>query len=389
MSSLSANLFRSCLLGVFAVAAANAGVWTNSQGREFEAEFLGTEGTKVLFQTQNGRRFSMPLLDLDPSGQLLVRSLAKAPIEDLQSNFGRPWPRDASPNGNPACKVISEDKKKSHYIYESPGYRFHCDARITQDALSNFATVFESTRAYLAALPISLMSGETLGTRSRVLLFGEEASYFKSGGMPGSAGCFVPKHRLVLIPMASLGLVNGGTGFSRDVGKENQVLIHELVHQLTPNAYYAHGSLGWFSEGLAEYVAATPYYTGHFRPDINGNAVKSYVTAYGADGKFGRNMGTDVTAPKLRDFMLMGYRDFAGGNGNRNYALGLLITHYFFHMEGNGNARRITEFLKGLHAGGSGEEALAPLLGGGSFEKLEAEISREWAKKGVNIRFGS
>lgn len=58
-------------------------------------------------------------------------------------------------------------------------------------------------------------------------------------------------------------------------------------------------------------------------------------------------------------------------------------------MEGGGNARRITEFLKGLHAGKYGEESLAPLLGGGSFEKLEAEISAEWAKKGVQIRFGN
>jgi len=57
-------------------------------------------------------------------------------------------------------------------------------------------------------------------------------------------------------------------------------------------------------------------------------------------------------------------------------------------MEGGGKARRITAFLKGLHEGASGEAALAPLLGGGSFEKLEFEISAEWAKKGINISFG-
>ena len=377
--------FTFLLLGL---PSADAAVWMTSQGQAFEAEFVRMEGTKAVFTMGDEKKFFKPLLELSPESQAIIRRSTSHPIEELRSNFGRPWPREVRPTGNPACKVISEDREKSHYIYESPGYRFHCDARITHDALSNFATVFEATRAYLAALPISMMSGETVANRSRVLLFGEKEAYFKSGGMRGSAGCFIPKNRLVLIPMDSLGLVKGGTGYSRDVGKENQILIHELVHQLTPNAYYNHGAMGWFSEGLAEYVAATPYNTGLFRPDIHGNAVKDYVTAYGTNGKFGRNLGTEIKAPPLRDFMLQSYASFSGGSANANYGLGLLLTHYFFHMEGDGKARRITKFLEGLHAGASGEAALEPLHGGQGFGKLEEGISSAWAKKGINISFG-
>ncbi len=367
--------------------AASAEVWSTSQGRRFEAEFLRLDGTNAVFSHAGGREFLTPLLHLSPESQAAIRA-SGGPIETLNSNFGRPWPREVRPKGNPACKVISEDRGKNHYIYESPGYTFHCDARITHDALSNFATVFESTRAYLAALPVSMMSGEAVAARSRVLLFGETESYHRSGGMRGSAGCFIPKHRLVLIPMESLGLVKGGTGYGRDVGKENQILIHELVHQLTPVAYYNHGSVGWFSEGLAEYVAATPYNTGMFRPDIHGNAVKDYVTAFGTDGRFGRNLGTKIKAPSLRDFMLQSYASFSGASANANYGLALLVTHYFFHMEGNRNADRITEFLRGLLAGKSGEAALEPLHGGRGFAKLEEDISSAWAKKGVVITFG-
>ncbi len=378
----------STLLLVSSLTIAEARTWTNAQGRTFEAELVRTEGTKVVFSMVGGRLFEMPLLDLSPSDQAIVRRGASGPIEDIRSNFGRPWPGTVRSDGNPACKVVSEDAKKRHYIYESPGYRFHSDERITSDALAGFATVFESTRAYLAALPVSLMSKETLGKKSQVLIFGEEATYFRSGGPDGSAGCYLPQHRIVLVPMSSLGLVKGGTGLSRDMNRENTVLIHELVHQLTPNAYYVTGSRGWFSEGLAEYVAATPYFNGSFKTDIYGNAVKEYVTSFGAGGKGGRNLGTDISAPKLRSLMLMDYRTFSGGEANLNYGLSLLVTHWFFHMEGGGKARRITAFLKGLHEGASGEAALAPLLGGGSFEKLESEITAEWAKKGINISFG-
>lgn len=168
---------RTVFLTLLFAVTADGRVWTNTHGRTFEAEYVGTNGTKVVFRLPHGKQFEMPLLDLSPGDQALVRSSAKAPIEDLRSNFGRPWPRSVTPKGNPGCKVISENREKNHHIYESPGYRFHCDARITEDALSGFATVFEATRAYLAALPISLMSGETLGTRSRVLLFGEKEAY--------------------------------------------------------------------------------------------------------------------------------------------------------------------------------------------------------------------
>lgn len=56
-------------------------------------------------------------------------------------------------------------------------------------------------------------------------------------------------------------------------------------------------------------------------------------------------------------------------------------------MEGGGRSARITEYLKGLRAGKTGEAALAPLLGGGSFEKLEADFAEAWKRKGVGVVF--
>ncbi len=361
--------------------------WTNAIGRTFEAEFVRMDGANVILALANSRTFSMPLAEMSAGDQaLLLASGRPSPAAAVASTFSRPWPREVRLDGPVACKVVSEDAKSRRYIYESPSYRFTCDARVTDDALRNFSVMFEATHKYALSMPMSLGGGTVRQGKLDILLFGSMDQYVAAGGPPSSAGCFA--RGVVLVPMASLGLKEGGTGFSLDSARYNNVLVHELVHQLTPAVYMVPGASGWFSEGLAEYMAITPYNWGYFRPDIEGSLVKSYVTSRGAGGLGGRALGVTITAPRLKDFMLMPYVEYSGKNANFNYGVGLLLTHYFFHMEGGGKALRVTQFLKGLQSGRQGETSLAPLLGGSTYEKLESEISTAWAKMGVQIRFG-
>lgn len=381
----------------------DARTWTDSIGRPFEAELVRVDGENVILTLPNGRGFSMKQSELSPADRAFLAGKGTGgaapgtapgaapgvPVATSATlNFGRPWPRDVRLDGPSNSKVISEDAKAGRYVYESPGYRFTCDARITDDALRNFSMMFETTRKFAQLLPLSLVGGRERNGKLDILLFGTEYSYIAAGGAPGSAGCFIPSKGIVMVPMESLGLVKGSTGYSLDIKKKNDVLVHELAHQLTPNVYFVPGALGWFSEGMAEYMAATPYSWGYFSPDAYGNAVKAYVTTAGTPGSPGRALGTNIQAPDLRTFFLMSYGHFSGPNGNFNYGLGLLITHYFFHMEGGGKAYRMTKFLQGLHQGKQGEEALAPLLAGGDYQKLEKEISDAWSRLGVQIKFG-
>lgn len=349
------------------------------------------DGANVIFMAPNSRAFSTPLATLSVGDQGVVKNgastLAAPTTAVVASTFNRPWPHEVRLDGPVTCKVISEDRKTQRYVYESPGYRFNCDARVTDDAVRNFSVMFETIRKYALQIPLSLGVSRERQGKLDVVLFARAIDYARAGGPPGTAGCYV--NGVVLVPMESLGLKEGGTGFSLDsTRRNNTVLVHELVHQLTPDAYMSAGARGWFSEGLAEYMAITPYNWGYFKPDIYGNVVKAYATGLGADGLGGRALGTDLTAPRLKDFLLMSYGQFSSPNGNFNYGLGLLLTHYFFHMEGGGKAFRITQFLKGLEAGLRGEASLAPLLGGSSYEKLEGEITAAWARMGVKIRFG-
>ncbi|QJE96832.1 hypothetical protein [Luteolibacter luteus] len=372
--------------------------WTNTQGRTFQAEFVKVDGANAIFAFENGRTFATPVADLSPADrQALVRLQSVAPAAPatpgtaaqtpVQTNFGYAWPREIRMDGASQSKVVSEDAKTGRYIYESPHYRFTCDARLTEDVLRNFAMMFETTHKYATSVPLALHSGVIRQGRLDVLLFQSMNGYIQAGGPAGSAGCYVPSTGVVMVPMESLGLTRTSTGFSLDTAKQNKVLIHELAHQLTTREYMRSSRNGWLVEGLAEYLASTPYTWGHFRPDPQGNIVLNYVTAYGEDGRFGRNLGKKLRAPRLKQFLLMDYSYFAGRNANFNYGFALLLTHYFLHMEGGGKSYRITEYLKALRAGKNDEDALAPLLGGSTFEKLEKEFADAWRKKGIEIEF--
>jgi len=366
--------------------------WTTSLGRTFDAEFVQMEGERAIFKFENGRTFSTPLSEMSAADRATLQQ-ARPALSFIQSpassmNFGAPWPRGVRVDGEIVSKVISEDRQKGLYIYESPHYRFYSDARLTQDVLTNFAMMFEATYKYARTLPISLQPGTRHKGKLNILLFESMAGYIQGGGPAGSAGVFKADPGVVLVPMESLGLRRTGTGFSLDTTRHNAVLVHELSHQLTPLVYLMPPSRGWFSEGLAEYFGSTAYTWGYFQPDPYGNAALKYVTAYGSDGQFGRGLGNRISLPPLRNFFLMSYQEFSGQFANRNYGGGLLIVHYFFHMEGEGKATRITSYLRGLQQGATGESALAPLLGGGSYEKLEKEISDAWRRKGVEITFG-
>ncbi len=144
--------------------------------------------------------------------------------------------------------------------------------------------------------------------------------------------------------------------------------------------------MGWFSEGIAEYVAVTPYRAGSFNVRTNFKPIVDYVTAYGKKDTGGRALGTDINLGSLETFMLMPYSVFTA-NPQFNYGCALLITNYFFHMDRNGDAARIKKFLAALNEGKEGQEALEVLLDGQSYQELEQEIAKAYSPKGVDFSF--
>jgi hypothetical protein len=199
---------------------------------------------------------------------------------------------------------------------------------------------------------------------------------------------FIGRQKAILVPFQSLGVRPVGSGYMLDRDKSNKTLPHEIVHQLTPNCYYVPGASGWFTEGIAEYVATTPYRSGSYNVRGNVREIIGYATGYGSKNRGGRALGTDIVLPPLEKWMLQSYSRFLA-NPQVNYGCALLITTYFFHMDRKGDAARIRKFLAALHEGKKGLEALQILLDGDSFESLQEQIIRGLKRERINLTFSA
>ncbi len=368
-------------------------VWTDDQDRKTKASLVKVEDDAAVLLMPDGRKIPFPIAKLSKIDQAFIEKFQKEREQakegedaDPGENFDAPWPERVDYDGDPEIQTIEENKEEKKFVYESANYRYNCDVRLSNSVVKGFAVMFEATHQFVRELPLAVNGGVKHDGKYKIILMETEQSYRAAGGPPGSAGVFMSRDNIVMVPLTSLGVRPLGSGYMLDRDKSSKTLPHELVHQLTPQAYYAHGSMGWFSEGLAEYVAVTPYSYGTFNVKTNFKHLVEYVTSFGKKGDGGRAIGTDIKLGPLKSWMLQPYSSFTG-NAQVNYGCGLLISNYFFHMDRDGDAARIKKFLKALRSGKEGEEALEVLLDGQTWEELEADIIKAYSKKGVDFTF--
>ncbi|MEI6819592.1 MAG: SHD1 domain-containing protein [Verrucomicrobiota bacterium] len=373
--------------------AAESRLWTDQQDRKIAATLVGVEDQNVTLRLKDGRKIPYPLAKLSPNDcQYVENYRAQLALENASEpasilNFDGPWPERVKFGEDPKILTVEENSDTKRYVYESANYRYVCDVRLTQSVVKGFAVLFEATQHYCRSLPLAINGGIKVAGKLQILLFEQFDNYVKAGGPPNSAGVFISGQGVVIVPLASLGVKPVGSSYMLDRAKNNNTLPHELTHQLTPETYFKKGSLGWLSEGIAEYVATTPYRSGTFNVRGNQKEIFDFTTGYGTKDRGGRALGTKIHLPDLKSFMLQDYSGFLGQSTQLNYGGSLLITNYFFHMDGEGDAKRIKSYLKALHDGQDAEQSLALLLDGRSFEKLQEDIAKAWHRKGIDLTF--
>jgi hypothetical protein len=371
----------------------SARTWTDVQGRKLEAELVSSNGTEVTLKLDTGKTVSIPLAKLSGEDRTFVseqadKGDATAGAEKETLNFNEPWPDNVKFDEDPRIETVSEGEEAKRFVYESASFRFVCDVRLSKQVVKGFAVMFESTFAYCRSLPLAITGGMKTDGKFQILLFEKKEDYVAAGGPPSSAGVFMGGKQVVMVPLASIGVKPVGSGYMLDRDVSNRTLVHELTHQLTPGPYFGPGAMGWFTEGIAEYVAATPYRQGRFKVKSNFDDIVAYATGYGKENDGGRALGQEIKAPPLKDYFQMPYSAFTGTDANLNYGLALMLTTYFLHLDGEGDAARMKAFLKALRDGKQGQEAIDVLLDGRSYAEMEDAISKGWRRKGVRIGFG-
>ena len=383
--------FLYLLLGL--VHAAEVRSWTDIQDRKIEAGLLRVDEKTVVLKLKDGRELPYPLAKLSAADCKYVEDYrarlgADKTLDEAGKslNFAAPWPQLIKFSEDPEIHTVEENPEKKHFVYESANYRYVCDVRLAKSVVKGFAVLFEATYLYCRTLPLAFDGGTKVDGKFQILLFEKFEDYVKAGGPDETAGVFVGQSNAVLVPLTSLGVKPVGSSYMLDRDKSSSTIPHELTHQLSPEGYFEKGAMGWFSEGIAEYVATTPYRSGIFNVRGNQKEIIDYVTGYGTKEKGGRALGTKIGMPALKNFMLQSYASFQE-EPQLSYGCGLLLTNYFLHMDGDGDGKRIKAFLKALHEGEDGEKSLNLLLDGRTFEQMEADFVKAWSRKGVDFTF--
>ena len=218
-----------------------------------------------MLKRSGGQTVSIPLSQLSREDRDFIAEQEKegAP-SNTADNYHLPWPRSVKCPDNFKVETIKEEP--GEYIYETPHFRFICDAKLGTGMIKRLGLLFEATHLANKTLPIGNSLPMTIPPNSPAYLYekiqhlsGKRRTRRHGGHLPGDNASRGPRKNLV--PFDSLGVKTMGSTYVIDRDKDASTLIHELTHQLMSSQAK---QASWFCEGSAEYMGMTPYAGGRF-----------------------------------------------------------------------------------------------------------------------------
>ncbi|CAN5710022.1 hypothetical protein BH11VER1_BH11VER1_13080 [soil metagenome] len=379
-------------------------IWTSTDGRTMEAGVLSIEGDSVKFQMKAGNQVAVPLSKLSPADQEYLKKTqaspvaagaALPPVSDTPAPAAeKTWPRSVGIEDSPQVETVKEDATTKEFIYRSPHYEFICDSKLGANVVREFGRMFEATYLINVKLPLDLKpSPEPLRTLFQARLFTEKDDYMKAGGVPGSGGVYQSGKKALMVPLSSLGvkMVGSRVSLEKNNDDDNAVLIHEITHQMM-NHWLRHLPT-WYIEGSAEYMTMLDYNRGgRFSLAGMSRNLQGYAKRRDWDGG-----GKTFTMGDIEELMnIDGARWSAAlsgsaGSANRNYGSAGLLSYYFYHLDGAGDAANIIAFLREVENGKSKEEDAAAvkkhLLRDRSYAQLADDVKKALRKEGLDITY--
>lgn len=334
-----------------------------------------------------------PFLHLVPALFLWIAGSAfaqQAPIAE------KTWPRSITLDEAPKVEVVKEDLAARVFVYRSPHYEFTCDSRLRGDVVQEFGRLFEATYLINCKLPLDIRPApEPLRTIFHAHLFTRFEDYMRAGGMQGSAGVYINSKKTLMVPLRSLGVKMSGSGntvlLEKNSDDDNETLIHEITHQMM-NQWL--GCLRiWHVEGSADYMSLLDYNRfGRFDLSNMNRQLKSYLQKMNPEGG-GRSFGM----VDLEELMNMEHERWAialaqsGAVSAANYGSAALLTYYYYHLDGAGDAANMTAFMRGVENANSYEEEDAlvkkHLMRNRTYAQLAEDVKTAFRKEGISITF--
>ncbi len=329
MSPIRHRFFPGLLVVWLALASVASGqyretrTWTSNDGRTLEGSLLHADGDTVRLRLSDGREFDVPLDRLGEKDREYVAAMRSTG----RTLAFRPMPGETKID--PQIEVEGGPRN-----FVTPHFEFGTDHGVSKSFISEAARVFEGTLHAVASLPLGIEPKPAQGAQRFRTLFLDRSTFEREiaevmTGVPqnpGSivAGIYIPKRQEVLVPFSSLETGRSGSQITLRRTSDTSTLIHEIVHQvmhdwlaLTPV---------WFSEGLAEYVAAVPYQNGRFEFR---NAPKGLRETL--ESQYGIREGMAVPMIHPADFLEMRSADWRGSQDD--YRSAMLLVYYFMHLD--------------------------------------------------------
>ena len=306
----------------------------------------------------------------------------------LAEDKGNPkrWPSIHRPTGKAKIVLTKKGQGQTPYIYHTKHFELRSPDALSQRHLQKFATVAESVPRVLAKFPLPLL-GMPEGGRAKVLIFPDEESFVKNGGAYGAAGYYSGRKQAIML-RADTFLQPPSPASSRLPPKADyDLLVHEFVHLCM------HRDLGylptWFSEGVAEYIAAAHTNDGVYRFDNITSEIRNRIKAGLPNDK------EHIRMPSVKETMQLTSESWReklehgdDADGYRLYASSLLIVHTLFH---GGEKRRADTrtFLQNLRPRKLLNQKVELLIPEKDRDQLQQRISNYWRPRGLRIKFES
>jgi hypothetical protein len=356
------KVFRSLLLAALACAPAMAqhgGAvrnWTSNDGKVISGSMLGTEGESVAIKlAATGKQAKVPLARLTEEDRAFVAAKGWPLPKPWKG-----WPTDIKINLDEVnVEVVTTGRKP---IYRTQHFEILSADELGQTVVKDIGRIFEGTYRLLSASPWGMLAKPKDG-HFHAELYRTRDDYIQAGGPSNSAGVYMPARKVFMVPFESLGLKESPKGWQRSSDYTTKTIVHELTHMMMDDALQTMPM--WLIEGAAEYMELMPMRIGTFSPAGQFAALKehnksepafslaeTFSMTHAAWQNGGRPPSPPPATPSRQGpggIVVVGPTPFGGNSALQEipklYHAGLLLTYYFMHLDGDGDAARLQRFI--------------------------------------------